>query len=85
MYVMGCLRLLLEGKHIAIDTKLDVHDAYNEHVDVGNLAMAWGVAEVPSWYRNEFGRSAQNWPFTMLEYWQQTREPDPADHEFIEV
>jgi 4-hydroxyacetophenone monooxygenase len=85
MYVMGCLRLLLEGKHSAIDTKLDVHDAYNKHVDAGNLAMAWGVAEVPSWYRNEFGRSAQNWPFTMLEYWQQTREPDPADHEFIEV
>jgi 4-hydroxyacetophenone monooxygenase len=84
-YVMGCIRLLLEGRHSALDTKLDRHDAYNEHIDAGNLAMAWGVAKVPSWYRNEFGRSAQNWPFSMLEYWQQTREPDPADHVFLEA
>ena len=36
----------------------------------------------PSWYRNEKGRSAQNWPFTLLEYWQQTREADPRDFVF---
>ena len=45
--------------------------------------MVWGVATVNSWYRNETGRSAQNWPFSLLEYWEQTRRPDPAAYEFL--
>jgi hypothetical protein len=26
---------------------------------------------------------AQNWPFTLLEYWQRTLRPDPADFELL--
>ncbi|MEX2081382.1 MAG: NAD(P)/FAD-dependent oxidoreductase, partial [Dehalococcoidia bacterium] len=79
-YLMACLRMLLERGATSLECKQDVHDAYNERIDAGNLRMAWGVAEVPSWYRNEKGRSAQNWPFTLLEYWKQTREANPADY-----
>ena len=57
----------------------EAHDAYNERIDAGNRAMAWGAAEVHSWYKNEFGRVAQNWPFNLFEYWRQTRRPDPAE------
>ena len=46
------------------------------------MQMAWGVAEVPSWYRNAKGRTAQNWPFSLLEYWQCTRKPNPAQYTF---
>lgn len=52
-------------------------------MDAQNLQMAWGVSKVNSWYKNATGRSAQNWPFSLLEYWQLTREPDPADYEFL--
>ncbi|MCX7619313.1 MAG: NAD(P)/FAD-dependent oxidoreductase [Acidimicrobiales bacterium] len=79
-YVLGCLRLLLEGGYQSLDCRPEVHDEYNCRIDEGNLQMSWGVATVNSWYRNEYGRSAQNWPFGLLEYWQQTREPDPADY-----
>jgi 4-hydroxyacetophenone monooxygenase len=48
-------------------------------VDAENLRMAWGVATVNSWYRNATGRTAQNWPFSLREYWQRTREPDLRD------
>lgn len=82
-YVMGCIRALLEGGHAAMDCRKDVHDEYNVRIDKGNREMAWGVATVNSWYRNEKGRVAQNWPFNLLDYWQQTREPNPADYEFI--
>ena len=82
-YVMGCLRLLLEKGHRAMDCKRDVHDAYNECIDKGNLQMVWGVATVNSWYKNEKGRVAQNWPFNLIQYWQQTREPNPADYQLI--
>jgi 4-hydroxyacetophenone monooxygenase len=81
-YVMGCLKLLLENGWAAMDCKPAVHDAYNEKIDRGNLAMAWGTPSVRSWYKNSKGRVTQNWPFTLLEYWLQTQAPNPADYVF---
>jgi 4-hydroxyacetophenone monooxygenase len=81
-YILGCLALLMKDGHAAMDVRRDVHDAYNERIDAGNRAMAWGQSSVNTWYKNERGRITQNWPFTLVEFWQQTREPDPADYEF---
>ena len=80
-YVLGCLELLLSRRARAIEVRADVHDAFNEEVDAGNRRMAWGWSDVNSWYKNEHGRVAQNWPFTLLEYWQRTLRPDPGDFE----
>jgi 4-hydroxyacetophenone monooxygenase len=79
-YLTEAMRLLLEGGHRSMDCRAEVHDAYNERIDAANRGMVWGAAEVNSWYRNAKGRVAQNWPFSLLEYWQQTRQPDPADY-----
>ncbi|MEX0750179.1 MAG: NAD(P)/FAD-dependent oxidoreductase [Dehalococcoidia bacterium] len=78
-YVMGCMRLLIEGEARALDCRQDVHDAYNRRIDEANKKRTWGASGVNSWYKNKFGRVSQNWPFNAIEYWQQTREPDPAD------
>jgi 4-hydroxyacetophenone monooxygenase len=80
-YILGCLSLLLGSGKRRLDVRKDVHDAFNERVDEQNRAMAWGWSDVNSWYKNERGRITQNWPFTLLEYWQRTREPDPDDFE----
>jgi 4-hydroxyacetophenone monooxygenase len=82
-YVMDALRTLLTSGTRALDCKQEVHDAYNVAIDVENLRMVWGVANVNSWYKNGKGRVAQNWPFPLLEYWQRTREVNPADYEFL--
>ena len=82
-YVLGCLKLLFEDGHRALDCKQDVHDEYNERIDEANLKRAWGVSDVNSWYKSESGRVAQNWPFNLIEYWQITREPNPADYVFL--
>ncbi len=84
-YVLNCIRLLLEKKHAALDPKKDVHDAFNKMIDEGNLNMAWGAANVPTWYKNEKGRVTQNWPFTLVEFWNQTRRVNPADYTFIDA
>lgn len=81
-YILGCLKLLIGGDSSAMDCRQDVHDAYNARIDEGNRNMAWGVSKAPTWYRNDRGRIAQNWPFTLREFWSQTREPDPADYVF---
>ena len=83
-YILGLLRLLLESGGQALEVRKDVHDEFNERVDAENRMMAWGWSDVHSWYKNEHGRVAQNWPFTLLEYWQRTREPNPAEYEFLE-
>ena len=81
-YIMGCLRLLMERGDKAMDCLASVHDAYNEKIDAGNKDMAWGAENVSSWYKNEHGRVTQNWPFTLLEFWQQTKGPTAADFTF---
>ena len=89
-YIMGCLKLLIERSvaedgdllPAAMDCRQDVHDAYNERIDAGNLGMAWGSPDVRSWYKNQHGRVTQNWPFTLLDFWKQTRAPDPEDYTF---
>ena len=35
-YILGCLRLLLDGGHRALDVRKDVHDEFNERVDAEN-------------------------------------------------
>ena len=82
-YVVGCLREVLARGARALEPTQAAHDAYNARVDAQNLQMAWGVSTVNSWYKNATGRSAQNWPFSLLEYWQLTREPDPDDYDFF--
>jgi 4-hydroxyacetophenone monooxygenase len=82
-YVMGCLRMVLERKQRALDCRREVHDAYNERIDAANAKRAWGASSANSWYKNARGRVSQNWPFNVIEYWQQTREPNPADFEFL--
>jgi 4-hydroxyacetophenone monooxygenase len=83
-YILGCLRMLLEGGHRGLDVRTEVHDRFNERVDAENRRMAWGASEVSSWYKNDRGRVAQNWPFTLLEYWQQTLQPDPDDYAMLD-
>ena len=81
-YILGCLSLLMEQGHDTMDCKQEVHDAYNRRIDAGNRAMAWGVSTVNTWYKNESGRITQNWPFSLVEFWEQTRTPDPADYTY---
>ena len=82
-YVLGCIKLLLDEGKRALDCRQDVHDAYNERIDRANLQRAWGVSDVSSWYKNDKGRVAQNWPFNLIEYWRQTKEPDPGDYVLV--
>jgi 4-hydroxyacetophenone monooxygenase len=79
-YIVESVRMLLEHDKRSMDCRPAVHDDYNERIDAANRARAWGASDVNSWYKNEFGRVAQNWPFNLFEYWKQTRTPDPDDY-----
>ena len=82
-YIIGCIKMLMESESHSLDCRPQVHDEFNKLIDEGNLNMAWGAANVPTWYKNEKGRVTQNWPFTLLEFWNRTRAPNPDDYSFI--
>ena len=79
-YIAQCIRLLLEEDRATLDCKQSVHDAYNARVDAINAATAWGSPSVNNWYKNSAGRVTSNLPFRIIDYWQMTRKPDPADY-----
>ena len=81
-YILGCIKLLIENGHKGMDVHKHVHDDYNEWVDYGNENMAWGAPGVRSWYKNEKGRVTQNWSYSMMEFWAQSKVPDPSDYSF---
>ncbi|MHB1785020.1 MAG: FAD-dependent oxidoreductase [Acidimicrobiales bacterium] len=82
-YILESLRLLLDTGAQAMDCRREVHDAYNAEVDDANGRMAWGAAHVNTWYKNATGRVSQNWPGSLLDYWQKTQRPDPADYRWL--
>ena len=75
-YILRALHGLLERGEAALEVREDVYEAYNERVDEANRLMAWGAAEVSSWYKNSRGRVSQVWPFPILDYWTSTLEVD---------
>jgi len=79
-YITESMRLLLATGRRSMDCRPEVHDAYNQTIDEANRRMAWGVSTVHTWYKNASGRVSQNWPHSLLEYWERTREPDPDDY-----
>lgn len=78
-YIMGCIELMLREDLDCIEVRRDVHDRFNARVDAANAQMAWGAPQVSSWYKNALGRVSQNWPFRLVDYWEATLRPDPAD------
>lgn len=79
-YAVDAVRLLLETGHGSLDCRTEVHDAYNADIDAANRLRTWGWSSVRSWYKNATGRTAQNWPYSVLEFWEQTRTVKPGDY-----
>lgn len=79
-YLVESLRLLLEGRHSAMDLRPEVYEHYLRRMDEANGLRAWGWSGVSSWYKDANGRSPIMWPFTTKEYWEGTREVRPEHY-----
>ena len=80
-YAVESIGRLLRSGHRAMSCRRDVHERYAAEMEEGNSKMVWGVADVPTWYRNKNGRVTQNWPLDLHTYWSRTLEPDLGDYE----
>ena len=82
LYVMNCIHHLLSTSSKAMECKQGPFETYNEQIDYDNERMAWGASNVNAWYKNSKGRVTQNWPGTLVEFWQQSKEMNPEDYIF---
>ncbi|MDB5763582.1 MAG: hapE, partial [Herminiimonas sp.] len=83
MYIVECIRLLLESRHKAMEVRQDVLDRYNERIDSASGTVVYGASTVNSWYKNAQGRLTQNWPLRTVDYWRETREVNKKDYLFL--
>lgn len=84
-YIIGCLALLMEEQGNYMEVKQSVCDEYNAMIEAGNAKMSWGQSGVNTWYKNAKGKITQNWPGTLLEFWQQTREADKDAYRIVKT
>ncbi|WP_345524764.1 NAD(P)/FAD-dependent oxidoreductase [Nocardioides endophyticus] len=81
-YIIGCLRMLTERGAQAMEVAPAVFEAYNQRIDEANALMAWGASGVNSWYKSASGRVSQNWPLTVVDYWEMTHDVRPEHYMF---
>ncbi|HEY4377141.1 MAG TPA: NAD(P)/FAD-dependent oxidoreductase [Acidimicrobiales bacterium] len=82
-YAMGGLaRLADAGDGAVLAVTHEAHDAYNERLQAELDTMIWGHPTIRnSWYRSPSGRIYILSPWRLVDYWQWTKQPDPADFE----
>lgn len=81
-YIVECIGGLLKTGTSAMCPRAEALAAFCDLVDAGNRRRTWGAAKIHTWYRNRFGRATQVWPFSLLEFYQLTRKPDPSAFTF---
>ncbi len=79
-YVMECLKLLIENDKAAMEVTHDAHDDYVARLERELLGMVWSHKAVNSWYKNERGIVVNTSPWRLIDYWNWTRAPAPADY-----
>ncbi|RZI89409.1 MAG: NAD(P)/FAD-dependent oxidoreductase [Microbacterium sp.] len=63
----------------SITVRADVEDEFDQEIQQRISASVWGGCD--SWYRDSAGRVTTNWPGTVVEYKERTRELDLARFE----
>jgi 4-hydroxyacetophenone monooxygenase len=83
MYIVECIRLLLESSKRAMEVRQEVLDRFSERIDAASATVVYGASTVNSWYKNSSGRLTQNWPLPTVDYWKETREVNKDDYLFL--
>jgi 4-hydroxyacetophenone monooxygenase len=79
-YIMGCLKVLIEGGHAAMECKQSVQDEYDERLQDALSRMVWSHPSIASsWFKNEAGRLRVLSPWRLVDYWNWTQSPDLSD------
>jgi 4-hydroxyacetophenone monooxygenase len=80
-YICGCIVRMVESGDEAIEVRREVYDTYNTKLDDAMSQMLWeSEGGGGGYYVNEFGRSGVNMPWTLGEFYDRVKAPDPDDY-----
>jgi 4-hydroxyacetophenone monooxygenase len=79
-YIMDMIQKMLRDKIGAVEIRKEVHDAYNDKVDLAHEQMVWAHPGMTSYYRNKRGRIVVNSPWRNVDFYQMTREANLGEY-----
>ncbi|WP_320671257.1 flavin-containing monooxygenase [Patulibacter defluvii] len=81
-YVIDALQRLSARGGGYLDVREEALDAFDREVQTRLSGTVWQTG-CHSWYVDEHGRNANNWPAQVVEYRRRTRQIDPDDYRFV--
>ncbi len=79
-YIVGNIgRMIAEGLD-EIEVREEAYRAYKAKVDAELAGFVWTLEHTNNWFKNAKGRVTTNSPWSCSQYWEWTREVDPADY-----
>ncbi|TCK25589.1 flavin-containing monooxygenase [Pseudonocardia endophytica] len=82
-YVLDAMRTVDANRAVAIDTRQESQDAFNDDIQSKLDKAVWSRGGCGSWYLDEHGRNRTLWPGYTFTFRRRTRRVDPSHHELI--
>jgi len=82
-YISAMLARMIEEGIAAVDVRREVHDAFVAKVDARHEEMIWTHPGMSTYYRNRHGRVVSVTPFSLIEYWSMTHDPDLSEYHLM--
>lgn len=80
-YIIECLRLLFERGATSMTVRSEALDAYREDLLARLPQFVQSLTTFDNWYRGDRDRVIAIAPKSVLEFWSETRAPDPEAYE----
>ncbi len=79
-YIMGCLDLLIDSGSLAMEPRTERYNDWYARTQAEMKTMVWAQPSIKhSFYKNDDGVVNSLSPWRLVDYWEWTRRPDPAD------
>lgn len=78
-YIVDLVRSMLAEDIGAVECRPEVHDDYNQRLDLAHSTRVWAHTGMETYYRNARGRVVTNMPWRIVDYWDLTRAADLHD------
>lgn len=82
-YIIECLDEMIERGAAAMEPTQGATDRFNDVVQAQAQRMVWAHPKAKNNFKNSKGRIVISWPFRLLDFWKQAREPKVDDFSFF--
>ena len=78
-YISHCLRWMIEDGLSEVEVTEAAYNEYAQRMDEKLAQFTWSHGGAGNWYKNKAGKVIANSPWPLVDYWEWTRAPDPAN------